>query len=62
MRRLMASETETLSLHLVRALHKATGGQPQRWEPSVSDESTFCLQCWRASIFLTDKGASCRLL
>jgi hypothetical protein len=28
----MASETETVALHLVRALHKATGGRPQRWE------------------------------
>jgi hypothetical protein len=27
----MASETETLALHLVRALHKATGGRPQVW-------------------------------
>ena len=28
----MSSETETLALHLVRALYEATGGQPQRWE------------------------------
>jgi hypothetical protein len=27
----MASETETPALHLVRALHKATGGPPQVW-------------------------------
>jgi hypothetical protein len=27
----MASETETVALHLVRALHKATGGRPQVW-------------------------------
>ena len=27
----MASETETLALHLVRALYEATGGRPQVW-------------------------------
>jgi len=27
----MASETETLALHLVRALYEATDGRPQEW-------------------------------
>ena len=27
----MASETETLALHLVRALYDAAGGRPQEW-------------------------------
>jgi hypothetical protein len=27
----MASETETLALHLVRALYDATDGKPQEW-------------------------------
>jgi hypothetical protein len=27
----MSSETETLALHLVRALYEATGGRPQEW-------------------------------
>jgi hypothetical protein len=27
----MASETETLAPHLVRALYEATGGRPQQW-------------------------------
>ena len=28
----MPSETESVALHLVRALYEATGGRPQRWE------------------------------
>ena len=31
MRRLTASETETLALHLVRALYHVAGGKPQEW-------------------------------
>ena len=27
----MASETETLALHLVRALYDTAGGRPQEW-------------------------------
>jgi hypothetical protein len=27
----MSSETETLAMHLVRALHDAAAGQPQVW-------------------------------
>ena len=27
----MASETETLALHLMRALYGAAGGRPQEW-------------------------------
>jgi hypothetical protein len=27
----MAGETESLALHLVRALYEATGGRPQVW-------------------------------
>ena len=30
----MASETETLALHLVRALYDAAGGRPQEWRMS----------------------------
>jgi hypothetical protein len=31
----MPSETETLALHLVRALYDATGGQPFYWRMSA---------------------------
>jgi hypothetical protein len=31
----MPSETETLALHLVRALYEAMGGRPQQWRMLV---------------------------
>jgi hypothetical protein len=34
----MPSETETLALHLVRALYDATDGRPQEWRLEELDE------------------------
>jgi hypothetical protein len=62
------SETETLALHLVRALYEATGGQPQVWrsleelDVTTTDAIVFAVaRGWVIveegySIWLTDAG------
>ena len=64
----MASETETLALHLVRALYEATGGRPQVWrsleglDAATTDAIVFAVaRGWVVvqgghSICLTDAG------
>jgi hypothetical protein len=64
----MPSETETLALHLVRALYEATGGRPQVWRMleelngATTDAIEFAVARGRIiveaghSICLTDAG------
>jgi hypothetical protein len=64
----MSSETETLALHLVRALYDATGARPQEWrsleelDVATTDAIVFAVpRGWVVvqaghSICLTDAG------
>ena len=64
----MPSETETLALHLVRALYDAAGGRPQEWrmlkelDVATTDAIEFAIaRGWVVvqaghSICLTDAG------
>jgi|HubBroStandDraft_3_1064219.scaffolds.fasta_scaffold19955_5 hypothetical protein len=47
----MPSETESLAVQLVRALYDAPDGHPMYLcLAAITDESNFCLQCWREAI------------